>query len=247
LENGKVEAFDHVIIATHGDQALSLIGPSATKEERAVLSAFTTTQNEVVLHSDPSLMPTRRKAWAGLNYATQTSKARGSTDINECSLTYNMNILQGIPQKPFGDVFVTLNPFQKPQKTLTHGWYYYSHPRHTIESIRAQKLLSSIQNRRGISYAGAWTKYGLHEDGFSSGLAIAMEHLGARLPFEFKDTTYSRGRAPKLGLLDHVLRLVVLLIQIFFIQVVERLIESGKRRAKPYVICAAKKVNGKAT
>jgi len=247
LENGRTEVFDHVIIATHGDQALSLIGSSATQEERAVLSAFTTTQNEVVLHSDPSLMPTRRKAWAGLNYATQTSKLRGYTNVDEVSLTYNMNVLQRIPKEPFGNVFVTLNPLQKPQKSLTHGWYYYSHPRHTLKSMRAQNHLPSIQNKRGISYAGAWTKYGLHEDGFSSGLAVATEHLGAKLPFEFKDPTYSRGRAPKLGLFDHILRLVVLLIQVFLIQVVERLAESGKRRAKPYVMGAAKKVNGKAT
>ncbi|KAI6781758.1 uncharacterized protein J7T54_004924 [Emericellopsis cladophorae] len=121
LENGRTDVFDHVIIATHGDQALSLIGASATQEERAVLSAFTTTQNEVVLHSDPSLMPTRRKAWAGLNYATQTSKLRGYTNVDEVSLTYNMNVLQRIPKEPFGDVFVTLNPLQKPQKSLTHG------------------------------------------------------------------------------------------------------------------------------
>lgn len=63
LENGKTEVFDHVVLATHGDQALSIIEPSATEQERSILSYFETTQNEAVLHSDLTLMPRNRKAW----------------------------------------------------------------------------------------------------------------------------------------------------------------------------------------
>lgn len=74
-----------------------------------------------------------------------------------------------------------------------------------------------IQNQRGISYAGAWTKYGFHEDGFSSGLKVAREHLGARLPFEFRDSTFSRGQRPVLGLADLALRVWIALVQVFIV------------------------------
>jgi len=78
--------------------------------------------------------------------------------------------------------------------------------------IQSQKRLPSIQNTRGISYAGAWTKYGFHEDGFSSGIKVAVEHLDAKLPWEFVDSTFSRGRRPMLTVADWAVRVVVLII-----------------------------------
>lgn len=235
FENGKTEVFDHVVLATHGDQALSIIKPSATDQERSILSCFQVSQNEVVLHSDLSFMPARRKAWASWNYLTISSPSTGKANIDKVSLTYNMNILQHIPRDPFGDVLVTLNPLHQPRRDKTHSRYIYTHPLYTPEAIHAQKLLQNIQNKRGISYAGAWTKYGFHEDGFSSGLYVAQEHLGAKLPFEYKDSTYSRGRHPRLGLLDHLLRLIVLIIQVFVIQIFERLIGAGKSGVRPWM------------
>ena len=247
LENGRTEVFDHVVLATHGDQALSIISHSATEQERSILSCFQSSHNEAVLHSDLSLMPKRRKAWSSWNYLTLSSPSTtGRANIDKVSLTYNMNILQHIPRNPFGDVLVTLNPLHKPRKDLTHGWYYYTHPLYTPSALRAQKLLRTIQNTRGVSYAGAWTKYGFHEDGFSSGLAVAQEHLGAKLPFEFRDSTYSRGRRPSLRLVDHFLRLVILVIQVFVVQILERLIGAGPRKLRPYLNGATRrKMNGK--
>ncbi|KND94138.1 hypothetical protein TOPH_01285 [Tolypocladium ophioglossoides CBS 100239] len=231
LENGKTEVYDHVILATHGDQALSIIKPSSTAQERSILSSFQTSQNEVVLHSDLTLMPQNRKAWSSWNYLTLSSPSKAN--IDQVSLTYNMNILQHIPRDPFGDVLVTLNPLHRPRPAKTQGRYFYSHPLYTPSAVRAQKLLRNIQNKRGISYAGAWTKYGFHEDGFSSGLHVAQEHLGAKLPFEFRDSTYSRGKKPKLGLADPLLRLIILVIQVFVVQVLERLFGAGRSRVKP--------------
>lgn len=246
LENGKTETFDHVVLATHGDQALSIIGPSATEQERSILSCFQTSQNEVYLHSDLTLMPQKRKAWSSWNYLTLSSPSTGQANIDKVCLTYNMNILQHIPQGSFGDVLVTLNPLHRPRPALTQGRYFYSHPLYTPSSVRAQKLLRKIQNTRGISYTGAWTKYGFHEDGFSSGLHAAKEHLGARLPFEFKDSTYSRGRTPRLGLLDHLLRLIILVIQVFVIQVLEKLVGAGKQSVRPVLNgVKPKRLNGK--
>ena len=114
-----------------------------------------------------------------------------------------MNLLQHIPSL-YGMVLVTLNPLHPP-KSAQGSWTYH-HPLYNAAAIRSQKLLPRIQNTRGISYAGAWTKYGFHEDGFSSGLKVAVEHLGAKLPFDFVDSTFSRGRRPVLGWMDRAVR-----------------------------------------
>ena len=223
-----------------------MIKASSSEHERSILSCFQTSNNEVILHSDTALMPVNRKAWSSWNYLTMSSQSKGKGNIDKVSLTYNMNKLQHIPREPFGDVLVTLNPLQKPRRDKIHGQYFYTHPLYTPSAVRAQKLLRTIQNKRGISYAGAWTKYGFHEDGFSSGLHVAQEHLGARLPFEYRDSTYSRGVRPSLGMLDYLLRLIILVIQIFVIQVLERAIASVKRRTKPFLNrSSVKKMNGK--
>jgi predicted NAD/FAD-binding protein len=247
FENGKSEAFDHVVLATHGDEAYSIIKPSATDQERAILSQFHTSQNEAVLHSDLTHMPKRRKAWSSWNYMTLSSPSTGKANIDKVSLTYNMNMLQHIPTNPFGNVLVTLNPLHQPRRDKTYGRFYYSHPLFTPAAIQAQKLLDTIQNKRNISYAGAWTKYGFHEDGFSSGLYVAQKHLGAKLPFAFVDSTYSRGKRPSLSIADHFVRLFVLVIQIFVVQVLESLFRPRQKQTKPYMNgSASKRTNGKA-
>ncbi|KAJ3957966.1 hypothetical protein N0V92_005457 [Colletotrichum tropicale] len=227
--NGKSDVYDHVILATHGDQALRIIGSSATPEEKEILSAFKTSENSVVLHSDLSHMPASEKAWSSWNYLTLSSPSTGKQNIDQVSLTYNMNILQHIPRETFGDVLVTMNPLHQPNPDTIQGSFTYRHPLYTPEAVRAQKLLPRIQNKRGISYAGAWTKYGFHEDGFSSGLHIAQDHLYAKLPFQFVDSTYSRGRKPSLGLADLFVRLVILIIQVFVVRVLERAIGAAMR------------------
>ncbi|KAJ0373279.1 hypothetical protein COL26b_008522 [Colletotrichum chrysophilum] len=231
--NGKSDVYDHVILATHGDQALRIIGSSATPEEKEILSAFKTSENSVVLHSDLSHMPASEKAWSSWNYLTLSSPSTGKQNIDQVSLTYNMNILQHIPRETFGDVLVTMNPLHQPNPDTIQGSFTYRHPLYTPEAVRAQKLLPRIQNKRGISYAGAWTKYGFHEDGFSSGLHIAQDHLYAKLPFQFVDSTYSRGRKPSLGLADLFVRLIILIIQVFVVRVLERAIGAAMRVVTP--------------
>ena len=159
-------------------------------------------------------MPKRYVAWSSWNYIT-TSPSLSS--VPTVCLTYWMNLLQHIPSL-YGMVLVTLNPLHPPR--YAQGSWTYHHPLYNAAAIRSQKLLPRIQNTRGISYAGAWTKYGFHEDGFSSGLKVAVEHLGAKLPFEFVDSTFSRGRRPVLGWMDHsvrgfiyIIRLIILLIE----------------------------------
>ena len=155
-------------------------------------------------------MPTRHVAWSSWNYIT-TSPCQSTTPF--VCLTYWMNLLQHIPSSVYGTILVTLNPLHPPDTSLIQGSWTYHHPLYDAEAIRSQKLLPRMQNTRGISYAGAWTKYGFHEDGFSSGLKVAVDHLGAKIPFEFVDSTFSRGRRPVLGWMDYAIRLFVYTVQ----------------------------------
>lgn len=153
-------------------------------------------------------MPKRYVAWSSWNYITTSPSPNTAPSV---CLTYWMNLLQHIPSL-YGMVLVTLNPLHPP-KSAQGSWTYH-HPLYNAAAIRSQKLLPRIQNIRGISYAGAWTKYGFHEDGFSSGLKVAIEHLGAKLPFEFVDSTFSRGRRPVLGWMDHTVRGCIYIIEL---------------------------------
>lgn len=166
------------------------------------------------------LMPRNRRAWSAWNLitnstpsnfpdsASNSSTATSSAPSSVC-LTYNMNILQHIPTAVYGDVLVTLNPVHPPKPSTVQGRYVYHHPLYNAAMIRSQKALPRINGTRGISYAGAWTKYGFHEDGFSSGIKVAVEHLGAELPWEFVDSTFTRGRRPELTWWDWAVRVVV--------------------------------------
>lgn len=215
LQHEKSEIYDHVIIATHGDQAHDLILREADMEEREILSGFQTSKNTVILHNDLSLMPRSREAWSAWNYITESSST--SSNVDQVCLTYNMNILQHIPVETLGHVLVTLNPLHLPDPEDVQGRYSYSHPLYNSAAIRSQSLLPRIQNTRGISYCGAWTNYGFHEDGFSSGLKVAQDHLGATLPFKFMDSTFSRGRRPSLAMKDLILRLFLTIIHVYII------------------------------
>jgi len=216
--NGEDSLFDHVILATHGDQALDILRPVATEQELNVLSGFKTNHNIAVLHSDLSLMPQRRVTWSAWNFVTESPfPPSGTSNVSKICLTYWMNLLQHIDEKKSGPVLVTLNPLHPPKPEMTQGVWEYSHPSYDAQAVRSQTLLSTIQNRRGISYCGAWTKYGFHEDGFSSGLAAAQEHLGAKLPFQFVDSTFSRGHKPVLTLKNHAARLLIQVVQLLIL------------------------------
>lgn len=170
------ERFDHVVIASHADQALGMLG-DADANERSLLGAFAFAQNRVVLHRDPGLMPVNRRAWASWN-ALRTSDAGNEQTV---SLTYWMNLLQNIdPAKP---LFVSLNPIHEPKPGTVFGEWAFEHPLFDAAAIDAQERLGSIQGHRRTWFAGAWTKYGFHEDGLRSGLAVARA-LGSPAPFD---------------------------------------------------------------
>ena len=174
--HGRSDTYDHVVIASHSDQALAMLS-DADDRERAVLGAIGYAPNTVYLHRDVRLMPKRKRAWASWNFLRW--QRQGTTE-NDVAVTYWMNQLQGIDRdKP---LFVSLNPPFEPAAELTFGKYICEHPQYNVAAFAAQKRLSEIQGWRHTWFCGAWTGYGFHEDGLRSGLAVA-EALGAMVPW----------------------------------------------------------------
>lgn len=160
------ERFDAVVFATHAPQALAML-QQPDHEETAILGAMRTQANRMVLHSDTRLMPRRRSAWASWNYVT-----RGATPATDrpISLSYWMNRLQNL--KTRHPLIVTLNPEIEP--THIHDEAIFAHPQFDAAAVAAQDRLPGIQGRGGIYYAGAWTRFGFHEDGLLSALRVAQ-------------------------------------------------------------------------
>jgi predicted NAD/FAD-binding protein len=178
---GQRESYDHVVIATHSDQALKMLAdPSA--EEHAILGDIGYSPNTIYLHRDPRLMPKRRQAWASWNFLRWP---RQSECANDLAVTYWMNRLQSLDDdKP---LFVSLNPPFEPDAKLTFGKFFCEHPLYNAAAFAAQKRLGEIQGQRHTWFCGAWTGYGFHEDGLRSGLAVA-ESLGASAPWRSAPT-----------------------------------------------------------
>lgn len=171
---GGAARFDHVVIGAHADQALAMLA-EPTARERQVLGAFRYSRNLTVLHTDQTLMPRRRRAWASWNYI--------GTDGGLC-VTYWMNRLQGIEGQ---DLFVTLNPPRPPRPDTLLRSELYEHPIFNPAAIQAQKQLWSLQGQGGVWFCGAHFGAGFHEDGLQSGLAVAEQLGGVRRPWEVED------------------------------------------------------------
>jgi predicted NAD/FAD-binding protein len=117
----------------------------------------------------------------------------GGSDTSQVSLTYNMNILQYLSVRKCGNVLVTLNPLEEPDAGKIQKVMVYRHPVYSNAAVRGQKELIRIQGHRGIWYAGAWTGYGFHEDGFASGI-WAGQSLGGGVDWEFTDLRSQKSR-----------------------------------------------------
>ncbi|RLQ88028.1 NAD(P)/FAD-dependent oxidoreductase [Notoacmeibacter ruber] len=168
--------FDHVVLASHSDQSLAMLSADTNTRRKSVLSAIGYRPNRVILHSDSSFMPKRRRAWAAWNYH-RSSEEEGNGEV---SVTYWMNRLQNIDSEI--PLFVTLNPSTEPDPATIFGEWRYDHPQFNAGGMAAQGILEAVQGKDGIWLAGAWTGYGFHEDGLRSGLRIAAA-LGADIPF----------------------------------------------------------------
>lgn len=167
------ERFDEVVLACHSDQALTLL-QDATPTEREVLGAIRYHRNRAVLHTDTRVLPTRKLAWAAWNYERAVQTAR--EDAAVC-LHYLINKLQPLPFET--PVIVSLNPVTEPRAETIQGEYDYAHPVFDAAAVAAQKRVPALQGNGGLWFCGAWTRYGFHEDGLMSGLAV-LEGLRKR-------------------------------------------------------------------
>lgn len=171
LTSDQVLSFDEVVLACHSDQALALLhDPSAA--ESSVLGAIGYTPNEVVLHTDESILPASRRAWASWNYRLAAQAA------DSPMLTYNMNILQNIVSP---ETFcVSVNPGSRLREERVLGRYLFHHPLFTADSVRAQQRWGSISGVNRTHYCGAYWRNGFHEDGVVSALRVG-ESFGETL------------------------------------------------------------------
>ncbi|HEY7890963.1 MAG TPA: FAD-dependent oxidoreductase [Solirubrobacteraceae bacterium] len=167
---GEPERFDAVVIATHSDQALALLG-DPSERERELLGAIPYQPNEAVLHTDRSLLPRRRRAWASWNYHL------GAAMPGRCTVTYHMNRLQSL--RADREFCVTLNRAAAIDPQLIIRTIQYAHPVYTPAGVAAQARHHEISGRNRTHYCGAYWGWGFHEDGVNSALRVVRE-LGAR-------------------------------------------------------------------
>ncbi len=167
------EDFDGVVLACHADQALSLLA-QPSPQEQALLGAIRYHPNKAVLHTDTSVMPKKKLAWAAWNYERATDLGLESSRV---CLHYWINRLQPLPFSE--DVVVSLNPVRAIDPSKVLGEYDYAHPVFDLGAIKAQSQLPSLQGHQNTWYAGAWMGYGFHEDGFKAGRDAASGILAA--------------------------------------------------------------------
>ena len=183
-ENGKVtvqtsdgtqEIFDRVIIAAHGDQALTMLS-KPTGEEQRLLSNFKYQYNKAVLHTDSSIMPKTKLAWASWNY-----RIKEENGVLTPSTIYWMNRLQQVSEKQ--DYFVSINPHADLEEKKIIREIDYEHPLFDVPAINAQAELHQLNQTGPVYFCGSYFKYGFHEDAFTSAVDLCGYVLGKPVYF----------------------------------------------------------------
>ena len=159
--------YDKVVLATHADQALSLI-ENPSLEEKNILKNFKYKKNLAVIHSDQSFMPINKKAWSSWNSSILRK------DKTKSSVTYWLNLLQNL--KIEKNIFLTLNPFFKIDENKIIKKVHFTHPYFNQETLVNQKKLNLIQNKKSILFCGSYFGYGFHEDGIKSSIEM-VKHI----------------------------------------------------------------------
>ena len=167
---GEAEHYDQVFLACHSDQALRLLA-DATALEREVLGAIPYRQNDVVLHTDTSILPRRKLAWAAWNYHLLDEEQ------DRVAVTYNMNTLQRLGTST--PLLVTLNMTEAIDPARIIKRLSYDHPMYTPRGVAAQARQADVNGVDRTWFCGAYWRYGFHEDGVVSALQ-ALEHFTER-------------------------------------------------------------------
>lgn len=161
--NNEFFDYDKVVIATHADEALSLI-TDPTPEEKSILANFKYKNNIAIIHTDETLMPKNKKAWSSWNSSVNKE------NTSETSITYWLNLLQNLKKNK--NIFLSLNPFLKidPKKIISK--VKFTHPYYDKEALENQNRLKNIQNKKNLLFCGSYFGYGFHEDGIKSSLEM---------------------------------------------------------------------------
>ncbi|RCS56164.1 FAD-dependent oxidoreductase [Bremerella cremea] len=188
--SGEVIPFDEVVFATHANQTLKLL-EAPTPLEHELLSHFPYQANEAVLHTDTSLLPRHRHAWASWNYLIPQA------DQQTANVTYDLSRLQSVPSPQ--PILLSLNAAKHINPTTILQTLRYDHPAYNRHSDAAQKRLPEIQGKHRTYFCGAWCGYGFHEDGVKSALAVAQhfhKNLDACEAVSTKDVSPTLGIRP---------------------------------------------------
>lgn len=178
-ERGESARYDHIVIASHSDEALAMLGDADHAETR-ILGALPYQRNVAWLHSDPAFMPQERRVWASWNYM-------GGGAGSPVCVSYWMNRLQALPTER--QLFVTLNPSHEPAPGTVVTRIDYDHPVFDAGAFAAQRELWQLQGKRRTWFCGAYFGSGFHEDGLQAGLAVAEELGGVRRPWTVENAS----------------------------------------------------------
>lgn len=169
LEDGAELEFNRVVIAAHADEALGMLAAPDADQQR-LLSAFRYQKNTATLHTDSSVMPRARRAWASWNYRVER-QTRGET---RATTHYWMNALQGVSKKR--NYFVSINGAEGIPDAAVIYRTVYEHPVYTLEAMRAQRELPGINSRsprQRVFFCGSYFRYGFHEDAYASAVDLS--------------------------------------------------------------------------
>ena len=155
--------YDKVVIATHADEALSLID-NPTNEEREILSKFSYRENVAYIHTDKKAMPKNKKTWSSWNSSLKKD------EIEKSSITYWLNLLQNL--KCDENIFLTLNPYYEIDQSKILKKVRFTHPYFDQLALDHQSKLNNLQNKRNILFCGSYFGYGFHEDGIKSSIEM---------------------------------------------------------------------------
>lgn len=175
--SGNEDRFDQIVIGAHANEALAMLA-DPSDAEAALLGAFRYSKNRAVLHTDRSLMPRNKAAWASWNYV-------GDNPDGGCVVSYWMNLLQRLPCEE--DIFLTLNPQRMPREDAIRYAVEYEHPIFDARALRAQQRIWELQGERRTWFCGAHFGAGFHEDGLQAGLAVAEQLGGVRRPWSVEN------------------------------------------------------------
>ena len=155
--------YDKVILATHADEALSMI-ENPSEDEKKILSNFSYKENIAYIHTDEKVMPKNKKAWSSWNSSIKKD------EIEKNSITYWLNLLQNL--KCEENIFLTLNPYFEIEQSKVLKKVKFTHPYFDQSALTYQSKLKNLQNKRNILFCGSYFGYGFHEDGIKSSIEM---------------------------------------------------------------------------